>query len=305
MARRLPLCLAGGLVLLMTFGAAQMTRQGASPPQPDPPSPRPTPRVVAGLLFARVGEIDLKLDLAAPGEGTGPFPAVVCIHGGGWVGGDRGQMRQTIEVLARRGYVAVAPDYRLAPHHRFPAQVEDCKAAVRWLRANAATYGVDPNRIGAVGLSAGGHLACLLGLTDRVAELEGTGGNPRQSSKVQAVVSFFGPTDLTARVWSPEALTRNVIPLLGGSADEMPQTYRQASPLLYPAAGAQPFLFLHGSADREVPPRQAHDLAAKIRAAGGSASVFVLEGEGHGWRGLSLRRSIDQMLTFFDKTLKQ
>src|SRR5829696_7667281 len=130
-----------------------------------PEAPRPPARHQDDLVFARPGDEVLRLDMALPGRGEGPFPAVVCLHGGGWTGGTRKQMAQTIDVLARRGFVAVSPDYRLAPKHRFPACVEDCKAAVRWLRANAGQYRIDPKRIGVVGLAAGGHLACLLGTT--------------------------------------------------------------------------------------------------------------------------------------------
>src|SRR5436190_17481820 len=137
------------------------------------PGPSGEGRKEADLIFARPGGKALKLDLARPGEGAGPFPAVVCLHGGGWVGGSRKQMGQTIGVLARRGYVAVAPDYRVAPADRFPACVEDCKAAVRWLRRHAKQYNIDPDRIGVVGLAAGGHLACLLGVTDPSDGLEG------------------------------------------------------------------------------------------------------------------------------------
>ena len=103
-------------------------------------------RTETDVVFGKGGDRELKLDLAMPKEGDGPFPAVVCVHGGGWVGGDRKQMAATVQVLARRGFVAVTPDYRTAPAHRFPAQLEDCKAAVRWLRANAAKYKV--NQIG-------------------------------------------------------------------------------------------------------------------------------------------------------------
>ena len=100
---------------------------------------------------------------------------MVCLHGGGWVSGDRKEMERTIDALARRGYVAIAPDYRLAPKHRFPACIEDCKAAVRWLRANAGKYHIDPNRIGVMGMGAGGHLACLLGVTTPSDGLDGSG----------------------------------------------------------------------------------------------------------------------------------
>ena len=215
--RSLILCVAAGFVLPAVAPA-------------DENSPL---REESDLVFGKGGETALKLDLAMPADGDGPFPAVVCVHGGGWVGGDRKQMDQTIRALARRGFVAVSPDYRLAPHDRFPAQVEDCKAAVRWLRANAAKYKIDAGHVGAVGFASGGHLACLLGLTDKGDGLEGTGGNADQSSRVQAVVSFFGPTDLAAKGWGPDVEARNLVPLFGGTADERPEAYRKASPLTY------------------------------------------------------------------------
>ncbi|MGH9677807.1 MAG: alpha/beta hydrolase, partial [Candidatus Acidiferrum sp.] len=104
------------------------------------------------IIFGRGAGIELKLDLARP-RGDGPYPAVVCLHGGGWVGGDRRQMEQTIRTLASRGYIAVTPDYRLAPRYPFPAALEDCKAAVRWLRANSLSLKVDPDHIGGVGIA--------------------------------------------------------------------------------------------------------------------------------------------------------
>src|SRR5712691_3000594 len=118
-------------------------------------------------------------------DGTAPFPALVCIHGGGWRIGNRQQLDQSIETFAGRGYVAVTVSYRLAPQAKFPAQIEDCKATVRWLRANAKDLKINPERIGALGFSAGAHLACLLGTTDERDGLEGDGGNPKQSSRVQ------------------------------------------------------------------------------------------------------------------------
>ncbi len=257
-----------------------------------------------GIVFGKGGTTELRLDLARPLK-EGSFPAIVCIHGGGWVSGDRKQLRKTIEVLARRGYVAISPDYRLAPRHRFPAQVEDCKAAIRWLRANAETYHVNTKRIGVVGFSAGGHLACLLGVTSKDDGLEGDGGNAEQSSAVQAVVSFFGPTDLTRDVWDSDVRTKNLVPLLGGTPDEKADAYRKASPLIYAGKNAPPFLFIHGTEDRVVPIQQAKDLAEKLRQAGGSARLVAVEGEGHGWRGEKLLRTLAQMMDFFDETLKK
>jgi acetyl esterase/lipase len=257
------------------------------------------------IVFARVGERDLLLDLARP-EGAGPFPAVLLLHDGGWIDGSRKQFRQTLKTLAARGYVAVAADYRLAPQDRFPAQLEDCKAAVRWLRANAAAHEIDPERIGVVGFSAGGHLACLLGVTTPEDALEGEGGNAGQSSRVQAVVSFFGPTDLTSKEWGPVAEKTNLVPLLGGTRDEVPEAYRRASPLTYAGRrGLPPFLFLHGSEDRVVRPEQAQRLAEKLRSGGGTARVVTIEGAGHGWKGPALLRSIEQTVQFLDGQLKQ
>ncbi|HZU35047.1 MAG TPA: alpha/beta hydrolase [Gemmataceae bacterium] len=262
-------------------------------------------RLEQDVLFAKAGETELKLDLAMPQEGEGPFPAVLCLHGGGWVGGERAQMAQTIRVLAGRGYVAVSPSYRLAPRNHFPAPLEDCKAAVRWLRANARKYMIDPSRIGAVGFSAGGHLACLLGVTDKTDELEGSGGHPEESSRVQAVVSFFGPTDLTRRWWTKEIETTNLLPLLGGTLEEKPATYKQASPIAYVNKNAAAFLFFHGTEDKTVPLSQSQALADKLKEAGASARLVALEGEGHGWRGDKLLKSLEQMVEFLDENLKK
>jgi acetyl esterase/lipase len=240
-----------------------------------------------------------------PADGAGPFPAVVCIHAGGWVGGKRQEMSQTIRTLAGRGYVAVTPDYRLATaQSRFPAQVEDCKAAVRWLRANAAKYKIDPDHIGAVGFAAGGHLACMLGVTDKDDGLDGNGGNADASSRVQAVVSFFGPTDLTAKDWGLDVSTRNLTPLLGGTLEEKPEAYRKASPFTYAGKNAAPLLLFHGAADKMVPVDQSRRFADKITATGGTAELVVVEGEGHGFRPEKLLQCLGKMVTFFDERLK-
>ncbi|HLN31375.1 MAG TPA: alpha/beta hydrolase [Gemmataceae bacterium] len=261
--------------------------------------------VERGLVYGHGGDMDLMLDLAMPKDARGPFPALVFIHGGAWRAGKRQDLAKTIEVLADRGYVAATISYRLAPAAKFPAQIEDCKAAVRWLRANAKTYRIDPDRIGAIGFSAGAHLACLLGTADKAAGLEGKGGNNNQSSRVQAVVSFFGPTDFTTKLWSEETEQKALVPFLGGTLAEKPEQYQKASPLLYASKDSPPFLFFHGTQDKVVDIRNSRLLAKKLQSVGVPAEVVEMEGEGHGWHAGKMQMTIEQMISFLDQQLKK
>jgi acetyl esterase/lipase len=267
-------------------------------------SEKPAVSIQRGLVYGTGGGTDLKLDLAMPKNGAGPFPAVVCVHGGGWRGGKRQDLAKLIEFLAGKGYVAATVSYRLTDKAKFPAQIEDCKAAVRWLRANAKKYKVNPDRIGAVGFSAGAHLVCLLGTTAKKDNFEGKGGNADQSSRVQAVVSFFGPTNFNNKDWSDQIEKTFLIPLLGATYKDKPERYRRVSPINYVTKNAPPFLFFHGTKDGLVGLRHSRELADKLRKADVAAEVVVLEGEGHGWAGKKLTQTLDQTVAFFDKTLK-
>jgi acetyl esterase/lipase len=257
------------------------------------------------IVYGKGGDTKLQLDLAMPKDGKGPFPAVVFLHGGGWRAGQRQQMRPLIEGAARRGFVAVTVSYRLAPKAKFPAQIEDCKAAVRWLRANAKKYKINPDRNGAVGFSAGGHLACLLGAGSKADKLEGSGGNAGQSSRVQAVVSFFGPTDFSTREWTKDLEEAVVVPFLGGTIDDRPEVYKQASPITYVSKESPPHLFFHGDKDKLVPVDQSKRLAKKLQGAGVPARVVVFEGDGHGFSKANNEKAIKEMYAFLAERLKK
>jgi acetyl esterase/lipase len=256
------------------------------------------------IPYGKGGDVELKLNLAMPAKGDGPFPAVVCVHGGGWRGGQRESLDKLTELLAKNGYVAVTVSYRLTPKHPFPAQIEDCKAAVRWLRANAKKYHVNPDRIGAVGFSAGGHLVSLLGAADATAVLEGKGGNPDESSRVQAVVSFFGPTDFTVKRWDAKVEDFFLVPFFGGTFADKQAFYRKGSPIAYVTKDDPPFLFFHGGKDTLVGLHHSQDMAEKLRAAGVPATLRTLPDEGHGWAGPALDDTLRQTIRFFDEKLK-
>jgi acetyl esterase/lipase len=262
-------------------------------------------KVERDLVYGKGGDTELKLDMARPADGDGPFPAVVCMHGGAWRSGKRTDLSSTIEVLARRGYVAATITYRLVPAAAFPAQIEDAKAAVRWLRANAKSYKIDPDQVGTMGFSAGGHLACLLGTTCKDDGLEGKGGCAEQSSKVQAVVSFFGPTDFTKKTWSDDLEKEWLAPFVGGRFADKPELYKKASPVCYVRKDAPPFLFFHGTEDKVVSVRQSKVLAEALQKVGASAKVVEIKGAGHGWKGEQLKDTFEQMQSFFDERLKK
>jgi acetyl esterase/lipase len=262
-------------------------------------------RLERDVTFGKGGDVELKLDLAMPADGKGPYPAVLCIHGGGWRGGQRQDLDKLIDLLAKKGFVAATCSYRLTDKAPFPAQIEDCKAAVRWLRANAAKYRIRSDQVGAVGFSAGAHLACLLGTADKSAELEGRGGNAEQSSRVQAVVSFFGPSDFTVKTWTKGVEDYFLVPFFGGSFEEKKDLYRKASPLIYVTKDDPPFLFFHGTKDTLVGIENSEKMVNKLHDVGISARLVAMPDEGHGWGGEKLGITLDQTARFFAEKLKK
>lgn len=255
------------------------------------------------LSYRNAGELELKLDVVRPAEGAGPFPALLLVHSGGWREGSREEMRRLLAPLARRGYVTVAPQYRLAPQNPFPAALLDLKAAVRWLRGNAASLRIDPTHIGAIGFSAGGHLALLLAVTGPSDGFDTEAGKDAPSSAIQAVVNFYGPTDLTATDF-PEMTSGMVKDLLGGTPVQKPELARQASPVTWVSAGDPPILMIQGTEDDTVPTNQSQKLGEAIKRAGVRGKIEMITGAKHGFDDTKLPAVLGQAVEFLEANLK-
>jgi acetyl esterase/lipase len=265
--------------------------------------------VQKNIVYGRAGGVELKLDLATPAPTPAPVPAVLCVHGGGWSGGSKDGYTDILKQFAAHGYVAAAVEYRFVPQYPWPAQIEDVKCAVRWLRAHAKELNLDPDRIAAMGDSAGGHLSLMLGLMDPKDDLEGDGGNPGFSSKVQAVVNKYGPTDM--RVWRPvpepgktEDLSGDLLMKLVGTKDRSAPAVLQLSPIHYIDANDPPILTFHGSADNLVPVEQAKLLHEALKKAGVREKLVIVEGAGHGWGGRQFTDTQRQTMAFLDSVFK-
>ena len=237
------------------------------------------------LPYATYGDRVMKLDLYRPRSTSRNLPAMVCIHGGGWMKGKRNSYTVFAKSVALKGFVAVTIDYRLSGEAPFPAAIHDCKAAVRWLRANATKYGLDPDKIGAIGSSAGGHLAALLGTSAGVPELEGTGGNADHSSAIQVALPWAAQTDLTterirlkSEATAGKQLYRN---FLGGSYTTHPAQYELASPVKYLDKQDPPFHFICGELDDGS--TRAVAFRKKLDAMGIPSKLDVIHGAPHGF----------------------
>jgi acetyl esterase/lipase len=258
-----------------------------------------------GIEFANPDDQHLKLDMARPKSSDGPFPAIVCIHGGGFRAGSRQTYDALCIRLAQEGYVAVTVSYRLAPKYQFPAAVHDVKEAVRWLRGNAKKYNVDPNRIGVMGGSAGGHLAQFLAVTQDVKAFEGPGAHQGQSSRVQCVVNYYGSSDFT-KSYGKSVDAAQVLPLfLGGDLKQERHKHIVASPLYWVTPRAAPTLCIHGTKDTYVAHEQAVWLVDRLKAADVEAELLTMEGAGHGFRGADAEKAEKALLAFFTKHLKR
>jgi acetyl esterase/lipase len=294
-----PRSLAIGLFLALAFLTAPLRTHAQKPPAiPDD--------VVfeTGIEYTNPDNQHLQLNLARPKKGDGPFPAIVCIHGGGFRAGKREGYDGLCLRLAQKGYVALTVSYRLAPKYPFPAAIHDVKAAVRWVRANASKYHIDPNLIGVTGGSAGGHLAQFLGVTGDVKEFEGEGGNADQSSRVRCVVNVYGPSDFT-KSYGKSVDAAEVLPLfLGGNLESARPQHIRASPLNWVTPNAAPTLCIHGTEDKYVAHEQAEWLIDRLKACGVEAELLTLKGAGHGFRGKDAETAENALIAFFDRHLK-
>lgn len=265
------------------------------------------PEGALDVVFAEVEGHLLKLDLTMP-EGVDNPPLVVWIHGGGWRQGSYKNCRAPW--LPEHGYALASIGYRLTDRAVFPAQIHDCKGAVRWLRANAGRFGYDPDRIAVGGSSAGGHLAMLLGLSADVPELEGeVGGNLDRSSAVKAVLNYFGPSDFILRAETqPVSATtpqRGSFALLNGAATghiDM-DLARQASPAFYVGPDSPPMFIMHGLADETVLPDQAQRIADAYARAGAAFEKHMVPDLGHGARQLFEGEHRETAVRFLDRYL--
>jgi len=244
------------------------------------------------------------MDIVRPRNASGKLPAVLCIHGGGFRAGSRKSFLAQCIRLAQHGYVAATADYRLAPKARFPAAVNDAKAAVRYLRAQATRLGIDPERIGVTGGSAGGHLALFLGVTGGVAQFEGDGPNRDQSSRVSCVVSYYGPSDLT-KSYGRSVDAAEVLPLfLGGDVNQARAMHLKASPLYWVTPDSAPTLAIQGTKDRYVNYEQSVWIIERLLQAGVNAELETIEGADHGFKGTDATRAEQRMTGFFDRFLQ-
>ncbi|MGQ0647191.1 MAG: alpha/beta hydrolase fold domain-containing protein [Gemmatimonadaceae bacterium] len=311
--------------LLAILGACGTDSTGPAPVTPVPnPNPNP-PGTVTQRTFideAYGTQSAQRIDVYLPPSGNGPFRLIVWVHGGGWSQGSKALGASAFQrrVLAQ-GFALASVEYRLSGVAKFPAQIHDVKGAVRYLRANAARFALDPTRFGAWGLSAGGHLVALLGTSGGVAALEGSLGNPSTTSRVQAVVDWFGPTDFfqmdaqlaAAGCQPPGVIIRGLASspesqLVGAPIAQVPALVTQANPITWISPDDPPFMIQHGRSDCTVPFGQSVVLNTALIGAGGigaaNVSFTLYTGAGHGGSPFTDTTNVDQVIAFFDRTLR-
>ena len=298
-------------VCLLALVAVEALAQKPAPQKPTLP-----PGFVAeyDVKYVPDGDAAQVLDIYFPEKRADkPLPLLIWIHGGGWSGGSKAECPFVKQL--QRGYVAASIEYRFSQKAKFPAQIQDCQAAIRWLRANAAKYSIDPERIGVSGASAGGHLSALVGTSGGTNAFPAIGGNEVQSDRVQAVCDIFGPTDFWTVISQADAdkNVKNIFKwnngdpysnLIGGKLGEDKEKCDAVSPVHYVSKGDPPFLILHGDRDALVPLAQSEELKDLLTEAGVEVTLQRLPGAGHGGPAFALPALVQLTTRFFDKHLK-
>jgi acetyl esterase/lipase len=262
------------------------------------------PKVEKDVVYGEAGGQKLLLDVYRP-DNQEVLPAVVFVHGGGWSGGNKRDFGDLAAGLTKAGYVSFSVGYRLVTRegNTYPAQLDDVQRAVRWIRAHAKQYNVDPNRIGALGASAGGHLVALLGT--RETRDNSDAALAAYSSRVNCVIDIFGPTDFTVPNTLSDEARGIVVNFLGKTREEAPEIYRDASPITHIDKKTVPFLIFHGTADPLVPLDQSQRFHDALRRANIESTFIPFEGEGHGFKKKENNdKFVAESLAFLNRHLK-
>jgi len=297
------------LLLMVPFAAGAQPAKEPKP-QPKPPVIPESVVVERDAEYGTGGGVSLKLDIVRPKAASEkPRPVIAFIHGGGWSGGNKeSAVGQLIPFAASGNYFCATIEYRLSGVATWPAQIHDCKAAIRWLKANAKRYNIDPEKIGVWGSSAGGHLVSMLGVSSGAKQLEGDCGSPGRSSRVACVVDYCGPSDFLgiARVKrsTEQRAYDPVSKLLGGPIEEQKEAAVSASPVTYASKDAAPVLIVHGTNDTTVPLEQAEVFYAALKKAGADATFVKVIGGTHNVGGSGGPELLKRVQAFFEKHLR-
>lgn len=275
---------------LVVFAGLRVAAWGDEPKTPAVAEKVAEPKfkVESNIVYSKAGGKELLLDAYVP-TGKGPFPAILVIHGGAWRSGNKAQLMRYAQMLAARGYSAFAINYRLAPDHQYPAQIEDCRAAVKWIRDHASKYKVDPDRVGAIGYSAGGHLASLLAVE----------GDIHPECRIQAAVAGGAPVDFRNLATTSKA----VRDLIGGTKEEKAKEYADASPATHVNKGDAPIFFYHGTADELVGVENVEKMVGALKDVEVTAELYLVKDAKHVPAAMNLA-AVEEAIKFFDRHLK-
>ncbi len=268
---------------------------------------------IKDIEYGKGADSILRMDMYRPVVlPADPLPAVLYFPGGAWEKCSKETGLPVLRPLLHAGYICFTVNYRVTSDALFPAQLEDCKCAVRYVRAHAESLGIDSSRIGVCGVSAGGHLAAFLGVTAGEKDLEGNGGWPDQSSRVQAVCDWYGPTNLESMPFQKRGMDHDGADspegkLIGGVVSEKSEEAKQASPVNFVSGDEPPFFIVHGTRDMFVPVDQTRELFELLQKTGVPSELHIIEGAGHDRIPAYFRRKeglAERMVAFFDVHLK-